>query len=109
VRRYRRFPGVSREGCIAAGAALLRPGPVSYAGYLAALLDQQRITRAHIVAHDFGGAWALTWAVRHPEAFFPAQVELLEGHGHWVMHEDPERIAALVIPFLRSQLPSAGN
>ena len=198
-----------------------------YADYLAALLDQLGITRAHIVAHDFGGPWALTWAARHPGAFasatlintgvpidfkwhqyariwrtpvlgevfmatasrpgfrlllgrenprltreqldriydasrswptkravlklyratpaatlaapaavlrtldrpalviwgtqdpyvpreqaerqrqaFPsAQVELLEGHGHWVMLEDPGRVASLVIPFLRRQLP----
>ena len=198
-----------------------------YADYLAALLDQLSITRAHIVAHDFGGPWALAWAARHPgalasatlvntgavidyrwhryariwrtpvlgevfmatasrpafrlllgrenprltrgqidhiydasrswatkravlklyratpaatlaapaaalrpldrpalviwgtqdayvpreqaerqrQAFPSAQVELLEGNGHWVMLEDPERVASLVIPFLRQQLP----
>ena len=198
-----------------------------YAEYLAALLDQLGITRAHIVAHDFGGPWALAWAARYPgalasvtlvnsgvaidyrwhqyariwrtpvlgevfmatatrsgfrlllgrenprltrdqldgiydafgswatkravlklyratpaaalaapavalrpldlpalviwgtqdaylpseqadrqrQAFPSAQVELLEGHGHWVMLEDPERVASLVIPFLRRQLP----
>ena len=32
-------------------------------------------------------------------------VELLDGHGHWVMLEDPGRVASLVIPFLRRQLP----
>jgi pimeloyl-ACP methyl ester carboxylesterase len=199
----------------------------NYAGYLASLLDQLQISRVHIVAHDFGGAWALAWAVRHPDALasvtlinsgvaigyrwhryariwrtpvageifqsltsrpayrllvgrenprltrdqidriydasrpwatrravlktyratpeaalarpapalrqldrpalviwgtrdaylpseqaerqrqaFPsAQVELLEGAGHWVMHEDQERVASLVIPFLTGQLP----
>jgi pimeloyl-ACP methyl ester carboxylesterase len=198
-----------------------------YAGYLAALLEHLQITRAHIVAHDFGGPWALAWAARHPDVFasatlintgaligyrwhryariwrtpvagevfqatasrpafrlllgrenprltrgqidriydasrsratkrailklyratpaavlagpaaalrpldrpalviwgtkdaylpseqaerqrraFPsAQVELLDGHGHWVMLEDPGRVASLVIPFLRRQLP----
>jgi pimeloyl-ACP methyl ester carboxylesterase len=198
-----------------------------YADYLAALLDQLGITCAHIVAHDFGGPWALAWAARHPgalasatlvntgavidyrwhryariwrtpvlgevfmatasrpafrlllgrenprltrdqidhiydasrswatkravlklyratpaatlaapaaalrpldrpalviwgtqdayvpreqaerqrQAFPSAQVELLEGNGHWVMLEDPERVASLVIPFLRRQLP----
>jgi pimeloyl-ACP methyl ester carboxylesterase len=198
-----------------------------YAEYLAALLEQLGITRAHIVAHDFGGPWALAWAARHPgalasatlvntgavtgyrwhryariwrtpvlgevfmatasrpgfrlllgrenprltrdqldriydasrsratkravlrlyratpaaalaapaaalrpldrpalviwgtqdayvpreqaerqrRAFPSAQVELLEGNGHWVMLEDPERVASLVIPFLRRQLP----
>ena len=198
-----------------------------YAAYLAALLEHLGITRAQIVAHDFGGPWALAWAARHPgalasatlvntgvvidyrwhryariwrtpvlgeifmatasrpgfrlllggenprltrdqldriydasrswatkravlklyratpaatlaapaaalrpldppalviwgtqdayvpreqaerqrQAFPSAQVELLEGHGHWVMLEDPERVASLVIPFLRRQLP----
>ena len=38
-----------------------------YAVHLAALLDQLGITRAHIVAHDFGGAWALAWAARAGE------------------------------------------
>ena len=197
-----------------------------YAGHLAALLDQLGITRAHIVAHDFGGPWALAWAARHPgalasvtlintgvltgyrwhhyariwrtpglgevfqatasrpafrmllgrenprltrdqidriydasrswatkravlklyratpaatlaapaaalrpldrpalviwgtqdaylpceqaerqrQAFPSAGVELLNGHGHWVMLENPERVASLVIPFLRRQL-----
>jgi pimeloyl-ACP methyl ester carboxylesterase len=197
-----------------------------YAEYLAALLDMLGITRAHIVAHDFGGPWALAWAARHPgalasatlintgvvidyrwhhyariwrtpvlgevfmatasrpgfrvllgrenprltrdqldriydasrswatkravlklyratpaatlaapaaalrpldrpalviwgskdayvpreqaerqrQAFPSAQVELLDGNGHWVMLEDPERVASLVIPFLRRQL-----
>jgi len=44
-------------------------------------------------------------AERQRQAFPSAQVELLEGHGHWVMLEDPERVASLVIPFLTRQLP----
>jgi len=43
-----------------------------YADYLADLLDQLGITRAHIVAHDFGGPWALAWAARHPDALASA-------------------------------------
>ena len=43
-----------------------------YADYLAALLDQLDITRAHIVAHDFGGPWALAWAARHADALASA-------------------------------------
>ena len=43
-----------------------------YARHLAALLDQLAITRAHIVAHDFGGPWALAWAARYPDAFASA-------------------------------------
>src|ERR1700733_7435745 len=45
-------------------------------------------------------------AERQREAFPSAEVELLEDHGHWVMLEDPARVASLVIPFLRRQLPS---
>jgi pimeloyl-ACP methyl ester carboxylesterase len=43
-------------------------------------------------------------AERQRHAFPSARVELLEGHGHWMMLEDPERVAALVVPFLRKQL-----
>lgn len=197
-----------------------------YADHLGGLLEQLGIQRAHLVAHDFGGPWALAWAAAHPDAFasatllntgvlseytwhhyakiwrtpilgelfqatatrpafrlllgrenprlsrdaidrvydaarawstkravlklyratpantlsaptdalraldrpalvawgtadaylpheqaerqrhaFPsARVELLEGHGHWMMLEDPERVASLVVPFLRKQL-----
>ncbi len=39
------------------------------------------------------------------QAFPSAHVEHLTGHGHWMMLEDPERVASLVIPFLRQQLP----
>ena len=38
-----------------------------YAEHLAGLLDSLAINRAHLVLHDFGGPWGLTWAVRHPE------------------------------------------
>ena len=204
---------------------------VGYANHLAGLLDQLGVKRAHLVAHDFGGPWALEWAVRHPAAFasatlintgvlidykwhsfakiwrtpivgeifqatttrtgfrllvgrgnprlsrdeidriydqartwatkravlklyratpatslgarsealraldrpalvlwgthdaylpaekaerqrqtFPsARVEALDGHGHWLFLEDPERVASLVIPFLREQLAASGG
>ena len=38
------------------------------------------------------------------QAFPSARVELLEGLGHWVFLEDPERVASLVVPFLREQV-----
>lgn len=40
-----------------------------YARHLAGVLDQMGVTRAHLVLHDFGGGWGLSWAVGHPEAF----------------------------------------
>lgn len=39
-----------------------------YAGHLQAALEQLGIRRAHLVLHDFGGAFGLAWAVAHPEA-----------------------------------------
>lgn len=40
-----------------------------YADYLGAILDQFKIHRAHLLLHDFGGPWGLTWAVGHPDRF----------------------------------------
>ena len=37
----------------------------SYAAYLDALLGQLGVRRAHLVLHDFGGPWGLTWAAQH--------------------------------------------
>jgi pimeloyl-ACP methyl ester carboxylesterase len=45
-------------------------------------------------------------AERQRQAFPSARTELLDGHGHWVFLEDPERVASLVIPFLQEQLSS---
>lgn len=43
-----------------------------YARHLGGILDQLGVTRAHLVLHDFGGPWGLTWAVRHPDSFVSA-------------------------------------
>jgi pimeloyl-ACP methyl ester carboxylesterase len=43
-----------------------------YADHLGGLLDQLGVERAHLVAHDFGGPWALAWAVNHPDRFASA-------------------------------------
>jgi pimeloyl-ACP methyl ester carboxylesterase len=52
-------------------------------------------------------------AERQRQTFPSAQVELLNGHGHWVMLEDPGRVASLMIPFLTRQLagpaPATGS
>ncbi|OBG88921.1 alpha/beta hydrolase [Mycobacterium sp. E802] len=40
----------------------------AYAAHLDALLDQLGVERAHLVAHDFGGPWALAWAADHLDA-----------------------------------------
>lgn len=38
-----------------------------YARQLGGILDELGIRRAHLVLHDFGGSWGLTWAVDHPD------------------------------------------
>jgi pimeloyl-ACP methyl ester carboxylesterase len=38
------------------------------------------------------------------ESFPSAQIELLEGLGHWPFLEDPARVSEVVIPFLRQQV-----
>ncbi len=43
-------------------------------------------------------------AERQRESFPSAQVQLLEGLGHWPFLEDPAHVAELVIPFLREHL-----
>lgn len=40
-----------------------------YAAHLDGLLERLGIRRAHLVLHDFGGGWGLTWATEHPQAF----------------------------------------
>lgn len=39
-----------------------------YRAYLSALLDALGVRRVHLVLHDFGGAWGLSWAAEHPDA-----------------------------------------
>lgn len=40
-----------------------------YAAHLGGALEQLGVTRAHLVAHDFGGPWALRWAADNPDAY----------------------------------------
>ncbi|MGQ0678104.1 MAG: alpha/beta fold hydrolase [Actinomycetota bacterium] len=40
-----------------------------YAAHLAKLIDSAGIRRVHLVLHDFGGPWGLTWAAAHPEHY----------------------------------------
>lgn len=40
-----------------------------YAAHLGGALEQLGVERAHIVLHDFGGPWGLSWAIDHPEAY----------------------------------------
>jgi pimeloyl-ACP methyl ester carboxylesterase len=43
-------------------------------------------------------------AERQREVFPDARVELLPGSGHWPQADDPDGVAALVLPFLRDQV-----
>jgi pimeloyl-ACP methyl ester carboxylesterase len=38
----------------------------AYAAHLGGVIDQLGIARVHLVAHDFGGPFALTWAAANP-------------------------------------------
>ena len=40
-----------------------------YARHLGGVLDQLGLRRVHLVLHDFGGPWGLTWAAAHPDRF----------------------------------------
>ena len=40
-----------------------------YARHLGGILDQLGLRRVHLVLHDFGGPWGLTWAAEHPDRF----------------------------------------
>jgi pimeloyl-ACP methyl ester carboxylesterase len=40
-----------------------------YARHLGGILETLGIRRAHLVLHDFGGPWGLTWAAEHPDRF----------------------------------------
>ena len=56
-----------------------------YGRYLGALLDHLAVERAHLVLHDFGGAWGLRWALDHPDRLGSLtfiNVGVLEGY-HW--------------------------
>lgn len=46
-----------------------------YARHLDGIVETLGVRRAHLVLHDFGCPWGLTWAVAHPDAF--ASVTLL--------------------------------
>jgi pimeloyl-ACP methyl ester carboxylesterase len=43
-----------------------------YAAFVAAALQQLGVERAHLVVHDFGGAFGFCWAASHPEALASA-------------------------------------
>lgn len=40
-----------------------------YARHLDGALKELGVARAHLVLHDFGGAWGLAWAAHHPPQF----------------------------------------
>jgi pimeloyl-ACP methyl ester carboxylesterase len=56
-----------------------------YAEFIAGALQQLGVERAHLVVHDFGGAFGFCWAAQHPEALASA-VMFNTGtwtHGSW--------------------------
>ena len=59
-----------------------------YAHYLAALLDNLGVRRAHLVLHDFGGGFGLAWAAAHPQRCASVTLintgALLNYRWHWM-------------------------
>jgi pimeloyl-ACP methyl ester carboxylesterase len=41
----------------------------AYAEFLQGALEQLGVNRAHLVVHDFGGPFGLTWGLAHPDAW----------------------------------------
>ena len=60
----------------------------AYAAFLGELVEELGVAKAHLVLHDFGGPWALTWAARQPGSMASAVLIdtgiLLGDHWHWV-------------------------
>jgi pimeloyl-ACP methyl ester carboxylesterase len=82
---------------------LYRASPASAMGALAPAL--RALDRPALVIWGTDDAYLpREQADRQRQSFPSATVEELEGCGHWVMHEDPERIASLMVPFLREQV-----
>jgi len=49
----------------------------------------------------------VSYAERQRDYFPKAQVVVLEGSGHWPYADDPERVAAILLPFLKTALSNA--
>lgn len=65
----------------------------------------RKLDRPALVVWATGDVYLPTeQAERQRQSFPSARVEILEDLGHWAFLEDPERIASLVVPFVREQL-----
>jgi pimeloyl-ACP methyl ester carboxylesterase len=82
---------------------LYRATPASAMGANAKPLRE--LDRPALVVWGTGDVY-IPWAqaARQRESFPSAQIELLEGLGHWPFLEDPAHVAELVIPFLHQQV-----
>jgi pimeloyl-ACP methyl ester carboxylesterase len=49
---------------------------------------------------------SVRYAERQRDYFPRAQVVVLESSGHWPYADDPERVAAILLPFLKAALPN---
>lgn len=70
--------------------------------HLAPALKAMR--RPALVVWGDGDAYLPVKYAEAQKEFFDAEVHTLTGCGHWPMVDEPERIAALVLPFLRKQV-----
>jgi pimeloyl-ACP methyl ester carboxylesterase len=94
----------------------------AYGAHLGGIIDQLGIARVHVVAHDFGGPFALTWAAANPGKVASvtlintgvlldykwhrmARVWSTPGAGELFMHTTTRRVARLVIRHDNPGLP----
>ena len=81
---------------------LYRATPPTYCESIAAQLSA--LDRPALTVWGTDDAYiGIDQADRLREMFPSIRTEKLEGHGHWVFWEDPERVASLVVPFLKEQ------
>ena len=82
-----------------------------YARHLGGVLDELGIRRAHLVLHDFGGAWGLWWAADHPDRFASAtllNIGVLRGY-RWHSLARIWRTSGLGEVFLRTSTRAASQ
>jgi pimeloyl-ACP methyl ester carboxylesterase len=68
----------------------------------------RELDRPALVIWGSNDAYLPVEQAEHQRRSFPrARIEVLEGYGHWVFWEDPERVTSLLVPFLEEHVGSS--
>ena len=74
------------------------------------VLDALGISKAHLVAHDWGAIIGWTLAGQHGERFYSERLvdnsfryERVDDCSHWIPLDEPQRVAALLLGFFEEQ------